>query len=450
MKNKQCVIIGGTFAPLTNAHIEMGIQAKKKFPKADIIYVPSNLEFISDWKSTTDKFFFNNDIRIRFIKSILIEYGFYMSFVEIDKIADGSTIDLINYFKFRCNYDDIILAIGYDKLDEIENWNKYKDILNSVHLLVFSRNNENRNIKYDHTLIELDSKFQNISSSLVRRAYYDRDYDSLVHLVPDYVYGYLQDNEYPSFNAAKVKDDIVLWIRDFFDKNSDNGNAIVGISGGKDSSIVTALCVEALGKDRVLGVLMPNKEQDDIAVARKLVDYLGIDSIEINIGDTVQSVLDGIRYGIYNNTQQGADSLFISIQTMINLPARIRMATLYAVSQSSNGRVANTCNLSEDFVGYSTRYGDNAGDFSPLSNLVVDEVKQIGYELNLPSEFIEKIPSDGLCGDTDEENLGFSYEILDKYIRTGICDDIEIKDKIDRLHTMNKFKLQPIPKFTLN
>ena len=123
------------------------------------------------------------------------------------------------------------------------------------------------------------------------------------------------------------------------------------------------------------------------------------------------------------------------------------MATVYAISQCLNGRVVNTCNLSEDWIGYSTRYGDSVGDFSPLSKLTVTEVKAIGYELGLPVELIEKVPADGLCGKTDEENIGFSYAVLDKYIRQGICEDSDIKQKIDILHTRNLFKLELMPAF---
>ena len=137
----------------------------------------------------------------------------------------------------------------------------------------------------------------------------------------------------------------------------------------------------------------------------------------------------------------------ISRQTTINLPPRIRMSTLYALSQSMNGRVANTCNLSEDWVGYSTRYGDAAGDFAPLGKLTVQEVKAIGFYLGLPTNLVEKVPSDGLTDRTDEDNLGFTYAALDKYIRTGVCEDETVKAKIDRLHVMNEFKLKPIPCF---
>ena len=123
------------------------------------------------------------------------------------------------------------------------------------------------------------------------------------------------------------------------------------------------------------------------------------------------------------------------------------MATVYAVSQSENGRVANTCNLSEDWVGYSTRYGDSVGDFSPLSRLTVTEVKAIGHYLGLPRELVEIVPTDGLCGKTDEENLGFTYAELDRYIREGIIDDPEKKALIDKKHAQNLFKLELMPCF---
>ena len=248
------------------------------------------------------------------------------------------------------------------------------------------------------------------------------------------------------FNARKVKDDLVQWIRDWFDENGPDCNCVCGISGGKDSTIVAALCVEALGVDRVIGVLMPNKVQVDINVARNIVEYLGIRSLEIDIWTAGSDIIDRIIKSAYNNRKDFPE-FSISNQTRVNLPPRIRMTTLYAISQSVNGRVSNNCNLSEDYVGYSTRWGDSVGDFAPLANLTVTEVKAIGYELGLPIEFIEKVPSDGLCGKTDEDNLGFSYDTLDCYIRTGICDDMEAKTQIDYLHCKNMFKMQPIPAF---
>lgn len=239
-----------------------------------------------------------------------------------------------------------------------------------------------------------------------------------------------------SFDAEKVKNDIVEWIRDWFEINGKGCKAVIGISGGKDSSVVAALCVEALGKENVFGVLMPQNTQSDIDIAKDLCSYLGINWFIIDIGTVVNDLLDLISL---------RGNLNISKQSEINCPPRVRMTTLYAVAQSINGRVANTCNLSEDWVGYSTRYGDTAGDFSPLALLTVQEVKAIGRSLELPEKFIEKIPVDGLSGKTDEDNLGFSYEVLDRYIRTGICEDADIKAKIDELHERNKFKLNPMP-----
>lgn len=238
------------------------------------------------------------------------------------------------------------------------------------------------------------------------------------------------------FDAVKVKDKCVLWIRDFFERNGKGCNAVVGISGGKDSSVVAALCVEALGRERVIGVLMPQGVQPDIEAAYLLVNHLGIKHYVVNIKNAVDDVLESI-----------SALPEISRQTRVNLPARIRMATLYAVSQSINGRVANTCNLSEDYVGYATRYGDGAGDFSPLCNLTVTEVKEIGRVLGLPEILITKTPIDGLSGKSDEENLGFTYDVLDRYILNGEISDLEIKEKIDRLHILNKFKIETIPGF---
>ena len=239
------------------------------------------------------------------------------------------------------------------------------------------------------------------------------------------------------FDAAKVKNDCVQWIRDWFEENGKGCKAVIGLSGGKDSSVVAALCVEALGKDRVFGVLMPNGEQFDIDVSHKLVEHLGIDSVVINIKDAYD--------GMVGQLMKNFDAF--EGQAKVNLPPRLRMSALYAVSQTVNGRVANTCNLSEDWVGYSTRYGDMAGDFSALSNLTVQEVKAVGRECGLPSLFVDKVPIDGLCGKTDEDNLGFTYATLDRYIREGICEDDEIREKIDRKHAMNLFKLQPMPVF---
>lgn len=236
------------------------------------------------------------------------------------------------------------------------------------------------------------------------------------------------------FDVKKATDGCIAWIQDWFEKNGKGCNAIIGISGGKDSSVVAALCCKALGKERVFGVLMPDGEQCDIDYSHDLCDFLEIDNIVVDIHPAVAGVYESL-----------GGRVEISEQSKINLPPRIRMTTLYAISQSKNGRVANTCNLSEDWVGYSTRYGDSAGDFGPISHLTVAEVKEMGRYLGLPEKFIEKAPSDGLSGKTDEDKLGFTYAMLDKYIREGIIDDEEKKAKIDRLHVINKFKLETLP-----
>ena len=242
------------------------------------------------------------------------------------------------------------------------------------------------------------------------------------------------------FNIRMVKIQIVEWIADYFNNNAaPETKAVVGISGGKDSSVVAALCVEALGRDRVLGVLMPQGRQFDIDVAKKLCETLGIPHVEINIKEPVQDLYDEIA----------GTGLELNDAAVFNTPARIRMTALYAVSGIVGGRVANTCNLSEDWVGYSTKYGDSAGDFSPLSSLTVTEVKAVGRELGLPPEFIEKTPIDGLSGKTDEDNLGFTYAVLDRYIRESICEDEKVKERIDSLHSANRHKPEPIPSFKL-
>jgi len=237
------------------------------------------------------------------------------------------------------------------------------------------------------------------------------------------------------FNAAKVKNELIEWTRGYFEKSGKDCNAVVGLSGGKDSSVTAAICVQALGADRVFGVLMPQGEQYDIGYSQELVSILKIKHFVVNIKNSVDALLESIK----------ESSLSLNRQAVINIPARIRMTTLYAVSAAVNGRVANTCNLSEDWVGYATKYGDGAGDFSLLSQLTVTEVKALGRELGLPSKFIEKVPEDGLSGLSDEENLGFTYAVLDRYIREGVCEDSAVKEKIDRLQILNRHKLALMP-----
>lgn len=241
-----------------------------------------------------------------------------------------------------------------------------------------------------------------------------------------------------NFDAKKVKDEIVEWIRKWFDENGKDCVAVVGISGGKDSSIVAALCTAALGRERVLGVLMPQGRQRDIDYSHKLCHFLDIDYTIVPVGQMINTAEYEVKTSL---------DMDLSKQAITNLPARIRMATLYAVSQTIGGRVANTCNLSETLLSWETRWGDAVGDFSPLADLTVAEVKAIGYELGLLKELIEKVPSDGLCMSTDEDALGFSYAVMDRYIRTGEIDDENIKKIIDDRVEKYRFKRSPIPYF---
>ena len=245
----------------------------------------------------------------------------------------------------------------------------------------------------------------------------------------------------PGFDPEAAAKGVVEWVKEWFDENGKGCNAVIGISGGKDSSVTSAVCCEALGADRVIGVMLPNTrdgEHADLTDGRKLIEHLGIRSYVINIRESYDAIIKEL-----GSELEGPPSE----QTIINLPPRLRMTALYAVSQSNNGRVANTGNLSEDWVGYSTRYGDSAGDFSPLSNFTVQEVKAIGMVLGLPGELVNRIPDDGLSGMSDEEKLGFTYDELDRYIRTGEISDQVTKEKIDRLHKLNLFKLQLIPAY---
>lgn len=243
-------------------------------------------------------------------------------------------------------------------------------------------------------------------------------------------------------------DNIVKWIRT---QVPEGGKAVLGISGGKDSTIAAALCVRALGAENVVGVMMPNGYQRDIRDSRKVCDLLDIFAIEVNIQEAYEGIVDNIASALNRNASDRPKNGFLKVRSngMIrtNLPARLRMSTLYAVAALyPNSRVVNTCNLSEDFVGYSTKYGDAAGDFSPLGDFTVREILAIGDALELPYELVHKAPSDGMCGKTDEDNLGFTYEQLDDYIEGDIANvPDEVCEKIERLHVATRHKYKPIP-----
>lgn len=230
-----------------------------------------------------------------------------------------------------------------------------------------------------------------------------------------------------------LKNECVAWIRDWFEKNGRNCCAVLGMSGGKDSTVAAALCAEALGPERVIGVAMPADGQS-LNGADEICRYLGIRYICLPIGK-IEAACDELGTLV---REEG-----FSNQTLQNIPPRIRMTMLYAVAQSTGGMVANTCNLSEDYIGYATLFGDAAGSFSPLGRLVVREIRGIGHALGLPAAWVDKIPDDGLpCSCPDEEKFGFSYDTLDRYIREGVCEDEAIREKIDSMHRRNLFKTE--------
>lgn len=228
---------------------------------------------------------------------------------------------------------------------------------------------------------------------------------------------------------------IIDWIKEYFIKNGPECKAVIGISGGKDSTVAAALLCKALGPNRVIAVQMPQGFQYDIDVSNEVIDYLEItEHYNINIGSACQEIFLSLP-----------NDIRIQPQVTSNVPARVRMNILYAIAASRHGRVVNTCNRSEDYVGYSTKFGDAAGDFSILSNYTAMEVKEIGIELGLPKNFIEKPPEDGLSGLTDEENLGFSYDVLDNFLLNGITPPYEIYKNIEQRHKRNLHKISPMP-----
>lgn len=238
---------------------------------------------------------------------------------------------------------------------------------------------------------------------------------------------------------------LVKGIQDWFngDGGCPNGPAVIGLSGGKDSTIIAALCVRALGKQRVFGVLMPNGVQSDIKDSYEVVNTLDIPYSVANIGQAYTAIINQLETPQYGETRVASE------QTRVNLAPRLRMATLYAYSQTLKGRVMNTCNKSETMTGYETRWGDAVGDYAPFAEFTVHEVLQIGDLLpELPQHLVHKTPSDGLCGKTDEDNLGVTYKEIDEFLLNNkLPDEPERAKRLNNLIEKSRFKREPIPWF---
>lgn len=234
------------------------------------------------------------------------------------------------------------------------------------------------------------------------------------------------------FDPAEQVKLIENFIKTYFaDNGTPNTKAVIGISGGKDSTIAAALLVRALGADRVIGVMMPQHVQADIKDSYRVCEVLGINSYVINIGATCDKLNQGFIDG---------SDLQLTPQILTNTPARIRMATLYMVAAAVGGRVCNTGNASEAFIGYTTKYGDLAGDFALLRNLTVREIYAIGDYLELPMDLVHKHPADGMTGKTDEEQTGISYDAIDDFLLDGIMPSMEIWEKMSAAHERNTHK----------
>lgn len=223
------------------------------------------------------------------------------------------------------------------------------------------------------------------------------------------------------------------WIVDYFCENgNENTKAIIGISGGKDSTVVAYLCAAALGPDRVVGVKMPNGQQHDIDAANQVFKELSIQEYEINIQTICHAFYEQVYAAIGKYNELGVP-LIKTIE--YNAPPRLRMATLYAVAAALGGRVANTSNYSERYIGWTTKWGDSVGDFAPLADYTVEEVLGIGKELGVPDELLYKTPEDGLTGKSDEDAIGVEYALIDQYIRCKEKPDDF--DACKRIYDMN-------------
>ncbi len=243
-----------------------------------------------------------------------------------------------------------------------------------------------------------------------------------------------------NFDAEKVRDKLIEEIR-----NTGFKKVILGISGGKDSSVAAALCARALGPENVYGIMLPDGVQKDLSDSQRICEALKINARTVNIGPihtalNAQSINDTTRDDIFPD---GTNESKMEHESDINVGPRLRMTVLRYLGQSIGALVCGTGNLSESVVGYCTKDGDTSCDFNPLGALTSIEVVEVGKTMEeLPRELVEKTPSDGLSGMSDEEKLGIKYTDIHKYIRLGTSGNEEIDKKITEKYNASFHKRQ--------
>ena len=438
---KRIGYFGGTFDPIHNGHIAVALAAKEDMFLDEVCFIPSGTSYQkTDVAPALD--------RLNMVMDAIQPYaGLTVSIRDIVRGGNTYTVDTVKEIVLACPPDATPYWImGADAFMAIETYKDFERILNEIEIIIVDRGDEwknvrelcqklNRNYKckgFYYVDLDFPASSTNIKQ-LIKAGRIDEAN------IPDSTKRYIKacglygvNDCFDAFSATKF---VVDWIHNKMNGFNENSKAVIGISGGKDSTVMAALCVEALGKDRVIGVRLPNGIQHDIDDAKWVCEILGIKNYEINIDVAYEDMLVAVENKVDIPTEA----------CEINLAPRIRMAYLYAVAQTiGNAFVINTCNLSEDWVGYSTWHGDSAGDFSPLGNYTSEEVVAIGDYLGLPSILTHKAPADGLCGKPDEANLGFTYHELNEYIRGRKEPRPEIKALIDKKHEANLFKLQPL------
>jgi NAD+ synthase len=241
------------------------------------------------------------------------------------------------------------------------------------------------------------------------------------------------------FNPEAARDNLVAELRKLAGEQHFS-RVVVGISGGKDSTVTAAICARALGADHVYGVMLPDGGQKDIEDSRRICAALGIRSRTVNIGK-IHTALREVTDQFGPSPDNDGFEVPLSRESDINVGPRLRMTVLRYIAQALGARLAGTGNLSEATVGYCTKDGDTSCDFAMLGRLTSLEVVQVGLTMpEIPRVLVEKTPTDGLSGFSDEERMGILYADIHRYIREGSCGDPETDEKIRKRERANLHK----------